>query len=239
MEYKKIKLNNIPNDINLKKYKLEKDNSIKFAILNSQSISAQYLIDLIKKYCSCEGLIFDEKNFDTLAFRDWIKEYIKITHEYAKFLTSHDIDLNNHSLAEVGKGKYDSIIGPDAYEISDYSEKMGRPKLIFGDTKKGLIICDNKKIFSLDDLSINWLITQNPNSFDEVDDFSSFANYLNRNITLGIYGNFSDKNMKRKMNMLKKTIQNIDNATYEYDTLNDYFYAMVTARKTNKQKVKK
>lgn len=239
MEYKKrkIKLYNISDDIFIKKYKIQKVNAIKYAVLNSQNISSQYFMDLIKKYCSCEGLVFDKENFDTSAFGDWMKEYIKITREYAKFLSSYDIDLNSHNLAEIGKGKYDSIIGPDAYEISKYSEKMGRPKLVFGDIRKGLLIYDNQIIFSLDDLDINWLITQNPSSYTEINDFSLLANNLDKKITLGIYGNFSDKDMKRKMNMIKKVLQNTEDATFEYDTSKDYFYLKVNAGKT-KTKIK-
>ncbi len=232
--HKKIK-NIESNNRKSKKYRLLTDSNIKYAVFEEKDLNTRYFMYFVKKYCLSNGIKFDIKNFDNKEFTDWIHEYIQITNDYAKFLTSYDIDLNCPSLAETGKGKFDSIIGPEASEISIFSEIMERPKIIFGDVEKGLLIHDNRRIITLDDLNIDTLITQNPNFFTEVEDFTTFANSLNKNITFGVYGNFSDKDIKNKTNMIKRLLENTSDTIFEYDTFKDCFYMLVTTRR---QKIK-
>lgn len=214
-----------------KKYKLMHESNIQYAAFEEKNINVRYFMYLLKKYCLSNGINFDINNIDINEFMDWIYEYIKETNGYADFLASYDIDLNDPFLAEVGKGKFDSIIGPDATEISIFSEMMERPKLIFGNVEKGLIIQDNRTILTLDDLNIDRIITQNPNFYSEVDNFTTFASELNKNITFGVYGNFSDKDIKNKTNMIKALLESTDDTIFEYDTFNDCFYMIVTTKK--------
>lgn len=225
------------NKIIKRKVKLVRKPKIKYIIINRRKISIDYFRYLLKKYCLNNGIIYNKNNISPEEFITWVNEYKKTTKEYADFLTSYDIDLNSPSLAEVGKGMIDSIIGPEAIEVSDFSESLKRPKIILKDAKKGLIIQEDKRILTLDDLDIKRLITQNPNGYSEIDDFVTLAKRLNENITFGVYGSFSDKDIEEKNNMIKKLLESIEDTKYEFDTLNDHFYMAVTTKKP-KTKVK-
>lgn len=206
--------------------------------LKAQDVERKYFLYLSKKYCVSRGRKFNKLEFDVPDFVRWLKEYIDLTKNYADFLSSYDIELDDYASAEVGKGKFDSIIGTDGVEISEFAETMERPRMVVGNVDKGLIICKDRKILTLDDLNIDKIITQNPNSFDEVKGLTSLANNLEKNITFGVYGNLDDEDKLNKIKMVENIIVNTDNIRFEYDTFGDSFYMMATTKPYIKCKVK-
>lgn len=232
-----IKENNNIFNKGKKKYKLMENNNYKEAIFEDYNV--EYFKYFLQKFCSSRGMEFDKKNFDITEFIDWMNEYIKITNNYADFLRTCDIDLGSSNLAEVGKGRFDSIITPDALEISEFSETFGKPKLIFGDIYKGLLIQGSSKIISLNDLGINTLITQNPNSHQAVDDFTILSETLGKEIAFGMYGNFSDKDIRRKTKMIEEILEDVYDSEFCYDTDKDNFYMTVIAKRPKIKILKK
>ena len=235
---KRIKNNIDINNRKPRKYKLIRTQNARYSVFEEKDINVQYFMYLAKKYCLSNGIKFDEKDIDTKEFTDWLYDYVEATNKYADFLSAYEVELNDSTLAETGKGKFDSIIGGASTEISAFSEMMERPKIIFGDVKKGLLIHNNKRILTLDDLGIDRLMTQNPNFYGEVDNFATFANELHKEITFGVYGNFSDKDINNKTNMIKRLLETTDNTIFEYDTFKDYYFIFVSTI-SPKIKVKK
>lgn len=217
-----------------KKYKLVTNDKVLLLSYEKDNIEIEYFLYLLKKYCTSKGVTFEKNTFNTTEFKEWLDEYIKITKQYADFLKAHEINLDDSSVAEVGKGKKDSIIGTESIEISKFASTMERPKIEFGNKERGLVIYNGKIGLTLDDLGIGKLITQNPNEFKEVNNFSTFSKELRKKIVFGVYGNFSDLDVKQKMKMIKTLLEDTDNTKFEFDTDNDYFYIVVHTAKTKK-----
>lgn len=233
---KKINDSNDNNIIKKKKYKLMKDvNIYKEAIFTDTEV--RYFMYLTQKYNLSNGTNQRNININPSDFTEWLKEYIKMTKKYASFVNSNDVNLSDESLAELGKGKYDSIITSNAYEISEFSETMKRPKLVFGDINRGLLIHRNTEIFSLEDLGINTLITQNPNELLEIQDLIILSNNLDKNFAFGVYGNFSDKDIDMKTDMIKRVIESTNHNEFVYDTDKDYYYMLVRTSNKKKEKI--
>lgn len=198
-----------------------------------------YYMHLIKKYCLNIGMNFRKNSIDIDDFIEWLKVYRKITKEYANFVRTLDINLNDSSLAEFGKGKYDSIIESDAFEISNYSETMGRPKLIFGDLNRGLLIYNDKIVYSLEDLGIESIISQNPNKPFDTTRLSLLSNELDKKVIFGIYGSFSDKDIEMKTDMIKEFLESTDYNELEYETDKDNYYMLVQTKNKEKRLIKR
>ena len=225
----KLKFYNDYNDL--------KDKNLEFTNKKPQfkDVNLNYIVYLIEKYCKSNGIGLGNYNVDQEDFTEWLKLYIDMTKSYSNFIKSYGICLDEANLAELGKGKFDSIIKENAYEISKFSETMKRSKLIFGDVFKELLIYQDNMVVSLDDLNIDTLISQNPNNAYDIKNLIILSNLSNKQIVLGMYGNFSEKDIKSKTRIIKNFLEETNHNEFEFDTEKDNFYMFA---RVNKPKIK-
>lgn len=230
-------IDGLNNNITRKKnYRLIEDVNI-YKKTKFTEVEVRYFMYLTQKYGLSNGIDIKNMNINPSDFTEWLKAYIEMTKKYASFVKSNDINLEADTLAELGKGKCDSIITKAAYEISEFSETMKRPKLVFGDVNRGLLIHKNSEIFSLEDLGISTLITQNPNELSEIKNLTILSNDLDKNFAFGVYGNFSDKDTKMKTGMIKKILESTNNNEFVYETDKDYYYMLIKTADKKKDKI--
>lgn len=202
----------------------------------------EYIEKLIQQFISSRGI----KHIDTSSkmFRQefviWIDQMQKISQGYLELLEKLNIDFNNRNMAEIGKGKYDSIIlnNNSTIMITPYiDEKISNPvahyQFIVSDSKPAVIYSDSKNRF----INIENVMTQNPYGENDIFNWNQLHNSKTCNITIGVYGKNSDKDKKSKIKLLenfsKELYSNFNIDGYEYK--NNYYYAITSNEKVLKK----
>ena len=115
---------------------------------------------------------------------------------------------------------------------------MGRPKLIFGDLSRGLLVHNDKNVYSLDDLGINSIVSQNPNTMLDINNLGILSNELDKKIIFGVYGSFGDRDIDFKTDMIKKLLEITNYNSIEYETDKDNYYMLVQTKNKEKRIIK-
>jgi len=204
----------------------------------------EYLNKLIEQYKSATGTTNVDVHSESFIkeFTEWIKSRQLIGKKYLDFIEymgSHP-SLDSSSV-EVGKGIFDSVVlDTQMPVVTKYFESMAQKKdyskilrgefKVVGGTPK--IITGNKMLQSLLPYDFSRFITQNPYDQSCIEGWQDLHN-SGENITVGIYGDASDKDIKTKLSLLRTLRDSLyDYYQEEYIKDGDMYYAAVsTTRK--------
>ena len=169
---------------------------------------------------------------------------------YVDFLDSIGIRVDSYDVAEVGKGKSDSIVQDlTTTIITPYPEGLIRDgfnysrlitaKFKIYDGIPVLLNKDKKGNKILDDLSptmFRLFMTQNPYTNKQIEYWDELHNMSDKNIVVGVFGSIYDKDSVDKINDLNRFKSKL-NGSYQEDYITeDDTYAFVIA---SDKKVKK
>lgn len=199
--------------------------------------SMNHLFEQFKKAKGYEHL--ENENEVVEEFISWISIQQEMGKKYSKLLKNMGLNINKKECAEVGKGKYDSIASQYNTTIITPEEDIkprgilintgfrvfnGKPTAVQQGARKKILFGEiNTRI-------INTFMTQNPYSEGYLDNWNELPNFI-----VGIYGNKKDKNLKDKINLLKKFKNNLSKICINEQVMIDDTYLEVVAT----QKIKR
>ena len=196
-------------------------------------MDSEYILNLFNQFHKAVGTSTKDWTSQQFIFEfsDWLKEYKKVGKEYSLYNEYLGIDLTNPFLAEVGKGKYDSIVSEDATIISSYASTLKKEQsslILLEDTP---LIATPRGIVKTDDIEM--FLTHNPYSEQSIYEWYKIHNKGKQNICVGVYGKIYDKDKSLKIKMLERLSDNLnDDHEKTYNELgNNYFYNIKSSRK--------
>ena len=209
---------------------------------------AQYMENLILQFSQTIGINqtdFNSGNFDE-EFNFWLLERQRISEQYKQLLDDKNIDYINPNTAEISKGKHDSIVLSNGITkmITNYITEIPRDennRIIKSDFQ---IIRSKPKIRNPKNNPnfnrLNHFMIQNPYGKDQITNWDKLHNYGQYQITLGLYGKITDKDIESKIKMLKSIKNKLkDNYQEEFETKQgNYFYILSTNQPKKKIKTK-
>ena len=135
----------------------------------------------------------------------------------------YNIDLDNSSVVELGKGNIDSVVREEALMVTPYGYTFTD---LYHKDSKLIITDDNVRIdFGIckeNTNGINLYITQNPYLYtNSVAELKQLHDLHNENIILGMYGKTYDYDRESKIKLLKQFRRGINSENQEYDL--DYY----------------
>lgn len=196
----------------------------------------RYILHLYKQYCDSLGKeCFNLNLFNDNDFIEWIVQLNKNTGTYRDFIDSIGVSIGKNLSIELGKGEYDSIGKDSTTVVSPFAETMGiaNTRLIVGDDTP--IIIHDSRIYGIGEC--NSIITHNPFIEKDVRNLIMMHN-MGINICLGIYGDTSDKDSKKKLEILRRSSELMtDGLEFYYDTCNSNYFACVKSERKVKKKI--
>ena len=152
----------------------------------------------------------------------WLKDHVSLIEDYIGYLSYLGVDINRKEVAEVDKHDMDSIALDHTSIISPFvNGKLlkiikGRPYVI--DMKKF-------QISTPDDIDV--FITHNPFERIRTYKWECIPNNGYGNICVGMFGRLHDLDYRHNLEILHKLDDKIDRSIFEYDTLDDAYFATV------------
>lgn len=191
----------------------------------------RYLLNLYKQYCDARGVIcnpFDGKNL-SYDFLEWIAINKLMAKEYSDYLLYLGY-FDSKTIAEVGKGRYDSIASEYMTVISPYADTLQLPKselFVMGGVP---LIEQAGKIISVEQ---DILLTHNPYDEMRVINWSTIHNLGDYDISIGMFGSIYDEDFSKKIKLIEEISKRVtEDHILDYDTDNDkYFYSLNSRRK--------
>ena len=195
----------------------------------------EYLYCLLTQFNKSKG--FKKIDLNSIyyfeEFSEWLETQEKISKIYRSYLHNFGLDINDSKVAEVGKGKYDSIALPNTKIISPFGETMGKEN-------SKLTICQDKSIIvgpKSEEEFVGKFITQNPYD-DKLIENWELLHFNNNDICVGMYGSIKDKDCKKKIKVLLELKAHLlGENKLEVDTVNDKYIAFL--KSDRKKLVKK
>lgn len=209
----------------------------------------EYLNKLVEQYKNATGNKSIDVNSEAFIkeFIEWVAARKVIGKSYKSFIDSMDINPSNENeTVEINKGVYDSIaLDKHTQMITPYFDGMDK-------FDKELITIANFVVYSgvptivksgkehlpeiIDTQYIRRFTTHNPYSVIDINNWEQLHNN-GENITVGVFGNTYDKDVKRKISQLldlKSRMQ--ENFKEDYCKYNDmYYYVIASNRKVKKK----
>lgn len=209
-----------------------------------------YLQNLFNQFLSVTGMdnTIDVSENVLNNFHKWLVDMQFLGQKYEEILTLMKVDFNTSKIAEIGKGKYDSIVHGNGKTTiitpcpNEFFDIISNPIII------GSLEClGNEPVIvetdmvettytTLSNFNIDTIMTHNP--FGDINTFLRLCNRTYLNIVVGVFGKIYDKNAEQKIEMLKefkrKIIAPVDLRFFQ---LGDNYYEVVKTEK-NKEKVK-
>lgn len=202
-----------------------------------ENIISNYILLLYKQFCDSLGKKFNKVNiFEDNDFISWIINMQKVSKEYISFLSYIGVVNKQNILAELNKGKYDSLILNDILIISQFAKTMN-----LNDSK--LLICDNIPIIQsgsilYDSSNVDFFITHNPYSSYYLSNLEQI-HLLGYNICFGMFGKVHDLDRLLKLRSLNQFANNLDDQfQMYYDTNNDCYFGCIKSQRKVKNLVK-
>jgi hypothetical protein len=199
---------------------------------------SNYILHLYKQYCDSLGIECNNINlFCDNDFIEWIEELKQNTRLYKNYIEYLGVNLGKYSSIELDKGKYDSIGKEFTSIVSFYADTMNiaNTRLVVHDDSP--IIIYDSKIYGIGDC--NSIITHNPFMKRDITNLILMHN-MGFNICLGIYGNESDKDKLKKLEILKKISETMtDDLEFYYDTEDRKYLACIKSERKIKSRVLK
>ena len=197
------------------------------------NMDSEYILNLFNQFHKAVGTSVNDwtSQQNIFEFSDWLREYKEVVKKYSLYNEYLGIDLANPFLAEVGKGKYDSIVKENAIIISPYATTLKKEQ-------SSLIVLENTPLIAtqrgiVKSEGIEMFLTHNPYNEQSINDWYKIHNSQNHDICIGVYGKIYDKNKNEKIKMLEILLSNFNDEYEEnYDELDDnYFYNIKSSRK--------
>jgi len=175
----------------------------------------------------------------------WLKERKNIGDLYRNLLAFMDLSqVSGPDTAEIGKGKYDSIVKPydDTILITPYAkglETIAKARLITANFKvqgyTPLLITPSGLIDFLPSFGLTFM-TQNPYTPANIENWDNIHNIGDYNIIVGMYGSIYDKDKEAKIKELEAFRDQLDESiNQEYCELDgSYCYVIASRRKVLK-----
>lgn len=154
--------------------------------------------------------------------------------ELRKYFEHHEIDINNSKIAEVGKGKYDSIVLPTTEIISPFGETLNKKNkelvvyqgepFILGSEGKGQVV--------------DRFMTHNPYYYELIKDWP-LMHFNGYDIIIGYCGFINDLNIDEKIKQINSIKGNMGNEyVYSYDITNDIYVCFIKSKRKVKELIK-
>ena len=190
----------------------------------------EYYVKLFELFAKATGRKITKENYKKMytrlrsEFIEWLYYYKKMTYEYRMYLQQYyNIDLDNSSVVELGKGNIDSVVREEALMVTPYGYTFTD---LYHKDSKLIITDDNVRIdFGIckeNTNGINLYITQNPYLYtNSVAELKQLHDLHNENIILGMYGKTYDYDRESKIKLLKQFRRGINSENQEYDL--DYY----------------
>ena len=195
----------------------------------------RYIINLYKQYCDAKGIFFEFSAGENLS-KDFIKWLIlseKLAIKYIEYLNSLDY-FNSSSIAEIGKGRYDSIASKEMAVISPYADTLQLPssELFIIDgvpliEQRGKIVLPQQQI----------LLTHNPYDEMRIIDWSSVHNRGDYDISIGMFGSIYDEDFSKKVKLIEEISKRMtEDHVIDYDTDKDKYFCSLNSKRKVKVK---
>lgn len=160
----------------------------------------------------------------------------KVSKEYINFLSDIDVVNNQNLLAELNKGKYDSLAVNNIFLVSLFAETMN---------------CNNRELFTLNNIpiiqsdttlydasNVDYFITYNPYSAYYLSNLDQI-HLLGYNICFGMFGKKYDSDKLQKLNTLKIFADSLnDQFQRYYETSDDCYFGCIKSQRKIKKLVK-
>lgn len=190
----------------------------------------EYLRKLYNQYCETQGKVYIKPNID--EFTEWIAINKKLLQNYKDYQMNIGY-ITSKTIAEIGKGKYDSISDKEIEIISPYAEtlkKQNRRLVIM----EGIPLIINKT--EVQEPIQEILLTHNP--YDkEIFNWKDVHNNGLYDINIGVFGHVYDKDYIKKLKLIKKLSTGMnDDFIIDYETNKDEYYCSINSKR--KQKIK-
>ena len=197
-----------------------------------------YMTVLYKQFCETKGIPFDiqtilENGIDPFINREFMKwienSMVGEFRDYLEYLDLHDFS----DIAEVDKGKYDTISKNDMAILSSYAYTMGLSNINLH-IKNGFVYTRNGSKLITPERKV--LLTHNPYDSSIVK-WPSVQKQGRYGICIGFYGLKTDANFNDRMNLARTLIKNVDeNCRIDYDFDDEKYF--ITLNSTSKVKTK-
>ena len=211
-----------------------------------------YLYDQFRKANGLEKLDLNSKKFME-DFSYWLKDMKKRGEIYLEFLESIGINIDCYDVAEIGKGKSDSIVQDLTTTIvTPYPEGINRNGFEYS-----RLITARLKIFDgiptfisrdklgnriIDDLSpsmFSLFMMQNPYTPNHLKCWEELHNNSNSNILVGVFGSIYDKDSVHKLEELNSLKNKLIGSYYEDYGINGDTYTCIVISDKSRKKIRK
>ena len=195
----------------------------------------RYLLNLYKQYCDARGVIcnpFDGKNL-SYDFLEWITINKLMAKEYSDYLLYLGY-LKSKTVAEVGKGRYDSITSKEMAVISPYADTLELPKseLFVID---GVPLIEQGGKIVLPEQQI--LLTHNPYDEMRIINWSRVHNMGDYDISIGMFGSIYDEDFSKKIKLIEEISKRMtEDHVIDYDTDKDKYFCSLNSKRKVKVK---
>lgn len=191
----------------------------------------RYLLNLYKQYCDARGLVYNPLEIKYLShdFLEWITINKLTSKEYKDYLL-HLGYIESKTIAEVSKGRYDSIASKDMVIISPYASTLQMPKKeLF--VINGIPLIEQAGRITIPEQQV--LLTHNPYDEMRIIDWSNIHNLGDYDISIGMFGSIYDEDFSKKIRMIKEISKRMtEDYVIDYDTdKNKYFCSLNSKRK--------
>lgn len=166
------------------------------------------------------------------SYQQWLNDHLSLVDDYIGYLSFIGLDVNNSAVAEVNKCTIDSVAGDYTTIISPFVNRKllkvinGRPYVI-----------DLKKLNISEPNDIDVFLTHNPFNHGAIRKWEDIPNNNYGNICVGMFGRLYDLDYQHNLEILHTLDDKIENSVFEYDTLDDGYFATVISN-TDKKLVK-
>ncbi len=198
--------------------------------------------NLFTQYKDAFGYRFVDINSKSFQedFYSFVKERKKQGYRYLDFLYEIRREILERTTAEVGKCEFDSLVEPfnttiiSPYDFDELTDKTRLIPASFQVIDEEVVL----KFLPKDEIQqivlprrIDLLMTENPYNPYSILDWDTLHNSGNYDIAVGIYGSIYDKDIKKKLDLLKSLKEKIllRDYKYDYNVDNDIYYAALVS----------
>ena len=220
--------------------------------MNNNGNKKRYLNLLALQYSMALGI----KAMDTKSksfekdMINWIYERQAIGKKYVDFLNYLGLDVTTRETAEIGKGKFDTIVKDydttiiTPYEYMDNnSDRLFKYEFFPTKDIPGLIKTSIEgridEIVSAPDY-LKKFVTQNPYERTDLMGFEELHNGNNFDIIVGMYGHIHDNDKEMKLKQLKELRDKLTSDDYavDYEVDRDSYLATIYSDRKQLEKIK-
>lgn len=214
----------------------------------------EYLLNLKQQFKKATGSNTNDINSPEFIkeFNDWLFKRRITGDQILTTLDKLEFEIDNPNCAELGKGRYDSIVFPyDTTIITPYYKSFNIPRF-----SSGKIITEEFDVYncvpiltskhnSISDIKIikpeeiSTYMVHNPYSHKDINRLIQLNTNPNISIIFSVFGNNCDKDKDTKikmLNQLKDKILDVDAIIEEQITSNDKYWNILVVDSCIKQK---